>query len=141
MQHKRPLKVGQLCLIENAKYQKQSRYPLGKIVSIPDSRDRLHRVYGVQIQNNDSLYPHTKGKAKKVLFPKEGARIITRHISQIVPLELDTESQAPEIDKHEGQNPVMMTQLRAKNLKQVYPESLALYTMVIKQINEASIPR
>ena len=141
VQQRQPLRVGQLCLIEDSKYQKQSRYPLGKIVSVPDTRDRLHRVYGVQIQNNDSLYPHTKGKAKKILFPKKGAKIITRHISQIVPLELDIERQAPDLDRHEGKNPVMMTQNRAQNLQRVYPDTLALYTMVIREINDASTPR
>ena len=119
---------------------KQSRYPLGKIVSIPDSRDKLRRVYGVQIQNNDSLYPHEKGRAKKILFPKKGPKIVTKHVSQVIPLELDLESEAPEVDRHDGKNPVMMTQERASRLQQVYPENLAMYTMVIQDIKEASLP-
>ena len=140
VQKKKPLKIGQLVLIEDSRYMKQSRYPLGKIVSIPDSRDKLRRVYGVQIQNNDSLYPHEKGQAKKILFPKKGPKIVTKHVSQVIPLELDLESETPEVDRHDGKNPVMMTQERVSSLQQVYPENLAMYTMVVQDIAEASLP-
>ena len=82
------LKLNQICLVEDQRYSKRHRFPLGRVVGVPSGA--LSRTYKIRLRDSAEVTKDKHGNINfQSMFSGSHPTIVDKNIHSLYPLELD----------------------------------------------------